>query len=223
MRKSLTPKQQKAYDCVSDFQKREEKPPTLSELKECLEVEYLNSVTQFLNALEEKGYIRRHKHKKRGIELLDRGGISTETTNVPVVASVGCDDLSTFANETYDEYIEVDKELMEQGNKLVAVRAVGDSMNDAGVSDGDYVLVEITEDVSNGDRVAAVINRSVTIKRFERKDNVVVLHPDSTDPSYKPIVVNKDFKVAGKVVCTLPRSEEMMQVVPDEDYNHKSY
>jgi repressor LexA len=97
----------------------------------------------------------------------------------------------------------------------VAVRAVGDSMVDAGIHSGDYVLIRFTDRAENGDRVAAIVGDMVTVKRYEKKDGVVVLYPESKDPKYKPIVMHEDFKIAGKVLCVVPASgAEMTEVVP---------
>ncbi len=151
-----------------------------------------------------------------------------QTVSVPVVGNVGCDDLSLFAQEQYDEFLEVDKTIAdgpyrgeevaprgagEEGG-IVAVRAVGDSMQDAGINPGDYVLIRFTDEAQNGDRVAAIVGDMVTVKRYEKKNGVTILYPESKNPKYRPIVLREDFKIAGKVLCVIPNpNAEITEVV----------
>jgi repressor LexA len=176
---------------------------------------------QYIETLERKGYIVRRKHARRNIELraVDAEGRSAMLVSVPVVANVGCDDLSVFAQEQNDEFLQVDKQIVDEAQgEIVAVRAVGDSMADAGVKSGDYILVQFTDKVKSGDRVAAIIGDMVTVKRLERRQGVTILYPESKDPKYKPIVLRDDFKIAGRVLCIIPAgTAEMEDVVPVAD------
>ena len=166
----------------------------------------------------------RRRHARRNIELrgVDAEGRTATLVSVPVVANVGCDDLSVFAEEQTDEFLQVDKEIVDKAqNEIVAVRAVGDSMADAGVKSGDYILVQFTDKVKSGDRVAAIIGDMVTVKRLERRSGVTILYPESKDPKYKPIVLRDNFKIAGRVLCIIPAAvAEMEDVVPvaEEDW-----
>ena len=192
-------------------------PPTLEELRKNLGLKSMRTVAQYLEALERKGYIVRRKHAHRNIELraVDADGHAATLVSVPVVANVGCDDLSVFAQEHSDEFLQVDKHIVEESGDIVAVRAVGDSMADAGVQSGDYILVQFTDNVKSGDRVAAIVGDMVTVKRLERRQGVTMLYPESSDPKYKPIVLREDFKIAGKVLCVIPASiAEQEEVVP---------
>jgi len=176
-------------------------------------------VVQYLEVLEEKGYIVRRKNAWRNIELRNADG-GWGTVSIPVVANVGCDDLSVFAQEQADEFIEVDKHIVDEAGEIVAVRAVGDSMNDAGINSGDYILVQFTNNVQNGDRVAAIVGDMVTVKRLERRDGVTILYPESKDPKYKPIILREDFKITGKVLCVIPASVGMQEeIVPETDWS----
>lgn len=182
-------------------------PPTLEELRKNLGFKSLRTVVQYIEALERKGYILRRKFMRRSIELrtVDAEGRSATLVSVPVVANVGCDDLSVFAQEQTDEFLQVDKEIVDEASgEIVAVRAVGNSMEDAGVQSGDYILVQFTNQVKSGDRVAAIIGDMVTVKRLERRQGVTILYPESKDPKFKPIVLRDNFKIAGKVLCIIP-------------------
>ncbi|MBC7836788.1 repressor LexA [Acetobacteraceae bacterium] len=222
MQQTLTIKQKRVLDNIELYLRAKGEPPTLEELRKNLGFKSLRTVTQYLESLEEKGYISRRKHARRNIELrnADSDGRPTHTVSVPVVANVGCDDLSLFAQEERDEFLEVDKSIAESDDStIVAVRVVGDSMEDAGISPGDYVLIRFTEDAQNGDRVAAIVGDMVTVKRLERRDGVTILWPESKNPKYKPIILREDFKIAGKVLCVIPNPKaEITEVVYDDNY-----
>jgi repressor LexA len=203
MQQLLTFKQRKVLDEVREHMQKWDKPPTVDELREKLGFQSLRTVAQYLDILERKGYLVRRRGFKRNIELRNVDG-GWGTVSVPVIANVGCDDLSVFAQEKADEFLEVDKKIVEDNGEIVAVRAVGDSMVDAGIESGDYILVQFTDNVKNGDRVAVIIGDMVTVKRLIKKDGVVVLYPENRDPKYKPIVLREDFKITGKVICVIP-------------------
>ncbi|MBP9711360.1 MAG: repressor LexA [Candidatus Pacebacteria bacterium] len=215
----LTHKQQRVLENIQLYLEAKGMPPTLEELRKNLNLKSLRTVTQYLEALERKGYIVRRKHAHRNIEMraVDAEGHAATLVSVPVVANVGCDDLSVFAQEQTDEFLQVDKHIVESAGEIVAVRAVGDSMLDAGVNSGDYILVQFTDNVKSGDRVAAIVGDMVTVKRLERRQGVTILYPESKDPKYKPIVLRDDFKIAGKVLCIIPAAvAEQSDVVPLE-------
>src|SRR3989338_4261172 len=157
--KSLTGKQKRVLENIELYIKAKGEPPTLDELRQNLGFKSMRTVTQYLESLERKGFIVRRKHARRNIELraVDATGNAATLVSVPVVANVGCDDLSVFAQEQNDEFLQVDKQIVDEANgEIVAVRAVGDSMLDAGVNSGDYILVQFTDNVKSGDRGAAI-------------------------------------------------------------------
>lgn len=221
MQKPLTQKQERVLGVLKRHVLKKGQPPTLHELRLSLGFRSVRTVTQYLEALERKGYIVRRKNMVRNIEFrnADADGMPTVTVSVPVVANVGCDDLSLFAAEQRDEFLEVDKELVDDVDEIVAVRAVGDSMVDAGIHSGDYILVQFTNEVKNGDRVAAIVGDMVTVKRYEKREGMVILWPESKDPKYKPIVLRENFKITGRVLCVIPSPRsEITEVVPLQDY-----
>ena len=219
MKKPLTYKQHQVIDELKSYIGAHGEAPTLEELREKLHVQSLRTVTQYLDALEEKGYISRRKFARRNIELRDanESNAIARMISIPVLANVGCDDLSVFAQEAvHDEFLEVDSSLaQEEDGGIVAVRAVGDSMLDAGIHTGDYVLIRFTDHAENGDKVAAIVGDMVTVKRLERRDGVTILWPESKDPKYKPIILREDFKIAGRVLCVIPNPGAVLtEVVP---------
>ncbi len=218
----LTSKQQRVLENIQLYLRAKGEPPTIEELRTNLGFKSLRTVVQYLETLERKGYIVRRRHARRNIELraVDAQGTTAMLVSVPVVANVGCDDLSVFAQENTDEFLQVDKELVDQEGDIVAVRAVGESMLDAGINSGDYILVKFTDRVQSGDRVAAIVGDMVTVKRLVRQGGVTILYPESKDPKYKPIVLREDFKIAGKVLCVIPAAvAEAEEVVPLDTEN----
>jgi len=219
--KSLTGKQKRVLDNIQLYINAKGEPPTLDELRQNLGFKSLRTVVQYIETLERKGYVVRRRYSHRNIELraVDAEGRSAMLVSVPVVANVGCDDLSVFAQEQSDEFLQVDKQIVDEVHgEIVAVRAVGDSMADAGVKSGDYILVQFTDKVKSGDRVAAIIGDMVTVKRLERRNGVTILYPESKDPKYKPIVLRDNFKIAGRVLCIIPAGvAEMDEVVSVEE------
>lgn len=202
----LTGKQKRVLENISLYLEAKGEPPTLDELRRNLGFKSIRTVVQYLDILERKGFVVRRKYARRNIELrpIDAEGRSETLVSVPVVANVGCDDLSVYAQEQYDEFLQVDKNIAGEDGNIVAVRAVGDSMLDAGINSGDYILVQFTDNVKSGDRVAAIVGDMVTVKRLERRDGVTILYPENKDPKYKPIVLREDFKIAGRVLCVIP-------------------
>jgi repressor LexA len=207
-REPLTPKQEQVYRTLKEYILEHGKSPTVQELRNKLGAKWPNAVHKILVTLEEKDYILRRKGSRRNIELrrVDVFGELEPTISVPVVASVGCDDLSVFAQDSgyHDEFLEVDKAVLEGCEHPVAVRAVGSSMNDAGINEGDYVLVRPGSNAQSGDQIAAIVGDMITIKKLDRQNGLTILRPVSKDPKYKPIVMRGDFAVARKIIAVIP-------------------
>jgi repressor LexA len=124
--------------------------------------------------------------------------------NIPLFDSVGCGELM-FADPTVQEMIPVKSELMSKGSKYFVLRTSGDSMNLAGINDGDLVLCRKNYHPEEGNNVVALIGDDATIKEYRRENGVVVLKPKSSNPKHKPLRFkdNDEIKVQGVVVCVL--------------------
>ncbi len=210
----LTKKQQETLDFIKSFAIRKGGSPLITELCEGLGLDSLRSVTQRLEALEAKGFIARDRFKHRGIKVLEEMDPLSPagTIRVPLIASAGCDAAEVYAQQEYGEYLSIDQNLIKGHKDIVAIKAVGNSMLDAGIHNGDYVIVEVTENVSNGDRVVAVLGEMAVIKRLRIAPTVRVLEPESKDKKYSPIIMGEDSKIFGKVLSVIPMSE------PKDDY-----
>ncbi len=184
------------------------KSPTFTELQKELGLHSLRSVVQRIEALERKGFIVRNRFQHRGIKVVETiksQYLSSDFIAVPVIASAGCDAMEVYAQDEFGEFIAVDRKLVGRATSIAAIKAVGDSMQDAGIKNGDYVIVEVTDKVENGDRVCAIIGNMAVIKRFDRTKGVVVLSPENKTAGYMPIVVKEeDSKIFGKVLSVIP-------------------
>ncbi len=214
----LTEKQKKFYDSLRRLMEKKGESPTVAELVRLMKFSSPRAVTQYLESLERKGLIERRRYERRGIRLLDTNAMGGPmTVNIPVIASVGCDDVAVFAQRNFGDYICVATELLQGVNKdnVVCVRAVGDSMLDAGIKEGDYVLAEVTESVAEGDLVVAIVDSFAVIKKIEFANNAVILHPVSSDPQYKPIILKRDFRIFGKVIDVIRvQAKSELEIVP---------
>ena len=215
---SLTKKQKIFFEALKKYIARWKMAPTVGELAKTLKLSSPRGVTQYLASLERKGLIRREPYKERGIELCILGNTyESETVMVPVIASAGCDNMKVFAEESFGEYLCVSNELLRGKNvkSVICIKALGNSMDDAGVNDGDHVLVELTEAVTENDLVVAVIDGFAVIKKIEYANNAVILRPVSTDPAHRPIILRRDFRIFGKVidVIRMPQNGDL-EIVP---------
>jgi|SRR3989344_1679283 len=216
---TLTEKQRQFYDALKKSIEENGQSPTIRELRIMLKFSSPRAVTQYLEALERKGLIERERHTARGIRLREvrREEDAGATVMIPVIASAGCDQVSVLAERRFDDYVCVAKEALE-GRRLdnvVSIKAVGDSMDEAGVGDGDYVLVEITHAIYDNDLVVAILDNCAVIKKIEFANNAVILKPVSSDPQYRPIIVNRSFQIFGKVIDVIrtPQKGEL-EVIP---------
>lgn len=206
MKKELTPNQAKVLKTIKEFIQERGFSPTFGELKQLLSEKSLplksnNSVAQYLNVLQDRGYIQKF-NKARGIRVIS-GGIRN-FVSLPLLGRANCGEALSYADDVAEDYIDISNEYIE-GNEenYFFLNAVGDSMNKSGIKDGDLVLVKKIEGNPNENQsVVAVINGLGTIKKFRHIDSTPVLLPNSTNPEHKPIILHPDDQVSicGKVV-----------------------
>ncbi len=207
---SLTPAQEKTWSYLKHHTATNGVAPTISELAKHFKLRSLRSVTQRLESLERKGLIHRDRFKHRNIGVVgDRDGDAiAHMLKIPVIASAGCDAVQVYAQDEFGEYILVDRKLVPAHTNIAAIKAIGDSMQDAGIKNGDYVIVEVTGEVDNGDRVVAVLGNMAVIKQYSKTDGVVLLEPQNKNTNYPIIVVNEEnSRIFGKVVSVIPGTE----------------
>ncbi|MEK7478947.1 MAG: transcriptional repressor LexA [Patescibacteria group bacterium] len=217
---TLTKRQNQVLKVIEAYIAKHDEPPTIPELQKLLKVSSTRTVTQYLESLEKKGFIARSKNKTRGIRLKDQSGDAYgETFTFPVIGAAACGSLNVYAEESFNEFVQVARTIFggKRRNEVIVIRALGLSMQDAGIRDGDLVLVELTDDVKNNDIVAAVIDGMAVIKKITFTKDAVVLNPVTSVGSYRQIIMRRDFKILGRVVHTIKASKqsEDIEVVPE--------
>jgi repressor LexA len=178
--------------------------PSVRELSEKLGYRSPRSAFLILNNLIEKGWVeRRSNGSLQLLQDLPEDRSHARTIDVPLVGSVPCG-VPMLAEENIEAWIPVSVNLARPGGKYYLLRAHGDSMDKAGIRDGDLLLVRQQPQADNGNKIVALINDEATVKEFHREKNVVVLKPRSKNRRHKPIVLTEDFLIQGVVVSTLP-------------------
>ena len=159
-------------------------PPAVREICEAVNLKSTSSVHSHLETLEKNGYIRRDPTKPRAIEIIDDSFNLTrrEVVNVPMVGSVAAGQ-PILAVENITSYFPIPAEFMPNAESFM-LRVKGESMINAGIFDGDNVLVKRQSTASNGDIVVALVDDSATVKTFYKEDGYYRLQPenDSMDP-----------------------------------------
>lgn len=178
--------------------------PSLREIGKQIGYSSPRSVQLMLGRLERRGLLKRVD----GVIRLSANALKTaagaeRVIDVPLVGSVACG-VPSLAEQEPEALIPVSTKLARPGGKYFLLRVHGTSMNRAGIKPNDLVLVRQQATAVNGDKVVALINDDATIKRFYRERELVILRPDSTDKSHKPIVLSEDFDIQGVVAATLP-------------------
>ena len=175
-------------------------PPSVREICEAVHLKSTSSVHSHLETLEKNGYIRRDPTKPRAIEIVDDNFnlVRRETVHVPIIGKVSAGQ-PLLAVENIDGYFPIPSEYM-PNNKTFMLVVQGDSMINAGIFNGDYVIVEQQPTAENGQKVVALVEDSATVKTFYKEDGHIRLQPEND--TMEPIIVEQDqfFQILGKVI-----------------------
>jgi repressor LexA len=200
--RKLTNRQKQILEFIEEKINSSGLPPTIREIGERFRITSTNGVRSILDALEVKGFIRRRKLVSRGIEVVRRGVVNF--TRVPLVGSVPAG-LPIMAVENREAEIAVDTSFL-PSEEVFCLRVKGESMINAGIYDGDFVLVDKTAEPLRGDIVVAVIGDEATVKKFYPDRGRVRLEPQNE--AFGPIIVERStpgFYIAGRVVGLMRR------------------
>ena len=186
-------------------------PPSIREIGDAVGLTSTSSVAHQLRMLERKGFLRRDPNRPRAVDVRGADEVAAaprtevagsdalpEPTFVPVLGRIAAGG-PILAEEAVEDVFPLPRELVGEGS-LFLLKVVGDSMVDAAICDGDWVVVRQQNVADNGDIVAAMIDGEATVKTFKRRDNQVWLMPHN--PAYEPIPGN-DAAVLGKVVTVI--------------------
>ncbi|MEN8234481.1 MAG: transcriptional repressor LexA [Actinomycetota bacterium] len=208
-RHDLTDRQRQILDVITQTVRDRGYPPSVREIGDTVGLSSPSTVHSHLSALERTGYLRRDPSKPRAIEVIDDGGgsmslVRAPVRDVPLVGRIAAGS-PILAEEDIQEIYPLPTELV--GNDPVFMLDVrGDSMIDAGIFDGDYVVVRRQPTANNGQLVAALVSEEeATVKRLRRKDGRVIL--EAENPDYAPMVFTEGVEILGVVVAVLRRVE----------------
>jgi repressor LexA len=195
---NLTKRQQEIFDFVKRYVSEHGYPPTVRDIGKAIGLTSSSTVHAHLGNLERLGLLRRDPTKPRAIEVLvDKARQAVASPGLPIVGQVAAGS-PMLAEENVEEYVSVPGIAGGEDGEFV-LRIKGDSMKDAGILEGDYVIVRRQESATNGEIVVAMVGDEpeATVKRFFREEDHVRLQPENSalDP-----ILTKDVTVLGRVV-----------------------
>lgn len=196
-KEQLSDKQQQILEFIKHRILEKGYPPAVREICEAVHLRSTSSVHAHLETLERKGYIRRDPTKPRAIEIIDDDFnlARREIINIPIIGTVTAGE-PILAVENIEEYFPMQPDFVSSKNTFM-LHVRGESMINAGIFDGDLVIVEQMQTASNGDIVVALVDDSATVKRFYKEDGYYRLQPEND--SMEPIIV-PEVSIVGKVV-----------------------
>lgn len=207
MKNQLTERQKNILSFIEQFRSENGYPPTLREIGKKFEIASTFGVKRHLEALVKKGFISVESNASRGISFLKNEHNSTFDKldereslfrKIPIVGRVAAGS-PILAIENIEGSLVVDPSFLKKSEEYFSLKVKGDSMIEAGIFDGDFVIVSSKSEATNGDIVVAMVDDEVTVKTFEKRSNKIWLIPQNKN--YSPIQVSSEasFSILGKV------------------------
>jgi len=200
---SITDNEQEALRQIRNYFVHNGKFPSMRILAEIMGYKSPRSVAILILKLLTKGYLRQENNKYQLVEEPENV-INAKTIDVPFIGMVAAG-TPILAEQNFEGMIPVSQKLLTPGNKYFILKAIGDSMDQAGIKDGDFVLIKQRAIANEGELVVALIDNEATVKEFHCSKDFVVLKPRSSNPVHKPIILTSDFQIQGVVVTTIPK------------------
>lgn len=201
----LTNRQQEILEYIKRQVQLKGYPPSVREIGKGVGLSSSSTVHAHLSTLEKKGYLRRDPTKPRAIEVTDSTWSSNkyekEMIDVPIVGKITAGQ-PILAVQNIEDSFPLPQDFVHANNELFILTVSGESMIDAGILDGDYILVEKNNSVSNGDIVAALLGDEATVKRFFREKDQIRLQPEN---KFMEPIYAKDVQILGKVIGVFRR------------------
>jgi len=200
--KGLTKRQREILNYVLNNMQQRGYPPSVREIGAALGLTSSSTVHSHLTALEKKGFIHRDPSKPRAIEILKDGASQPpkRVVNVPVLGRIAAGQ-PLFAEENIEDIFPLPRDLVREDASFI-LRVRGESMIEAGILDGDFIVVRQQPTANNGEIVAALLGDEATVKRFYRERDHIRLQPENR--TMTPILT-RDATVLGKVVALIRR------------------
>jgi repressor LexA len=198
--KELTDRQREVLTFIIKFIGSHTYPPTIREIADHFEIS-IKGAHDHVTALKKKGYVKSDK-RSRTLEVIKRDGEDDDdVVKVPILGPVAAG-VPILAEENWDGAIPVHRTLLRKGSQYFALKVKGDSMEGAGILDGDMAIIEQRNVAEDGEIVVAMINDATTLKRYYREKTRIRLQPENDN--YKPIY-SQDVRLLGRV-ATIIRS-----------------
>lgn len=198
----LSAKQQQILDFLNSEIEEKGYPPSVREICKAVGLRSTSTVHGYLLRLQKKGIIQKDATKPRALKVMKNNNNTSgcfagkELANVPVVGRVAAG-LPILAVENIEDSFPLPVELLGNSDAFM-LKVQGDSMIEAGILDGDYILISQQNTAQNGDIVIALIDDSATVKRFYKEDGYFRLQPENRD--MEPIIVYDNISIIGKVI-----------------------
>lgn len=201
---NLKPVDKKAYNFIRSKLNDFGKAPTVRELAEEFNFKSSRSAALIINKLIDHGLLERNEKKELFLALEKELSIENDhVVDVPLVGNVPCGG-PLLAEENIETTVSVSTKLARPPSNYFLLRAVGDSMNLAGVESGSLLLVRQQSSAENKQRVVALIDGEATVKELVTSEQAIVLMPRSDNPIHQPIFLTEDFLIQGIVIAVLP-------------------
>ena len=193
----ITDKQREILEYIKEMILKKGYPPAVREICEAVHLKSTSSVHSHLESLEKNGYIRRDPKKPRTIEILDDDFALTrrELVNVPVIGTVAAG-VPILAEQNIEDYLPIPAEIL-PNKEVFMLKVKGNSMIEAGIYNGDKVIVAKQPNAENGDKVVALVDDSATVKTFYKENGHFRLQPENS--SMDPIILDQ-VEILGKVI-----------------------
>ena len=199
----LTPRQREVFDFIQFRSVAGEAPPTLLEIAGHFGFKSPNAAREHVRLIEQKGFLQRRAHQARGIRVSLEDSALAEAVPVPLLGRIAAGN-PTEALENIEARLPLPRALL-RGANLFALRVKGNSMEGAGIVDGDIAIVNGAAEAANGEIAAVVIGENATLKRIFRTPTGIRLHPENTE--YSDLTFDRtataDVRVAGVLVGLL--------------------
>ncbi len=193
----LTFQQEKLLKFIIDYQKQNNVTPSFDEMKDGLDLKSKSGIHRIVSALEERGYIKKLNNRARAIEIIknvnlidtENGKNKNSIISIPILGKIAAG-LPIEAISDNTNYIELPETLLKKGEYFI-LNVEGDSMIEAGIFDGDQVVIRKANDANNGEIVVALIdNNEATLKRIFKRGQQVALQPENSN--YKTVIYGPD-------------------------------
>ncbi len=199
--KKLTSRQQEILTFISEYIKHYNFSPSYQEIGDALGITSKQAVYRHLAALEKKGYITRSEGLARSIRIVHPQYMpETENVPIPLIGRVAAG-YPILAEENIENYVTLPRTLIKSEGRYFALKVHGDSMVNAGILDGDMVVVESTRVAKPGDIVVALVGDEVTVKRLMEKNGIKFLKAEN--PAYPDIYPQGEWSIQGRVVSLI--------------------